>query len=793
MMRKYYFTSLVPFILELLTTFNIPKTKSIAQQQQLHNYRQATATAATNKIIIIIMKLCNYHRQSSSSTIFSLATSTVVLMMATTNNNGGNNDNNNNLGIVTGGVYGMPANPVSLGKEANTFHEIQPDGTVIKLQLHGDPYSDTWMSDIEQYTVVRDPITHQFVYAEDDSNGGLRPSSEQVMVNELDSNNNNNDHHENDYHPQQQQQQPSMSSTTASESSSSPSSVRKQKRLRPTQRDCRNKLCGEHDHENRQRGLRGGNNDNDDDMATRQQRTLQAAASRGSLRNLVLLIKWSDHNDRILPTREEYEILMNNNGPYSSKLAPTGSVRDVFLQNSYGQLNVDSYVTDWIPMDNTEDYYANGDKGMTTKIQDAIRYALKYVDNGGSNNNNDDSNNNIDFDFFDEDHDGYIDSITFIHSGYPAEAGGSDAYGRFYEDRIWSHKWSLYEGPFRSENGRGTRVSAYQISSGLWGVSGSDIGRIGVISHEMAHFLGLPDLYDYDASSVGAGNYGLMANSWGSDGEQTSPPYMSAWAKLIMGWVTPVEATPGLNIIEAAAIQDPFHPQVYIIKDGFPEGEFLLIENRQPLGFDRLLPQGGLAIWHIDYGTNGQYSQYNIFQSQSTEGHPLQEGWPENGNHYAVALLQADGYYDLEMGFNLGDYEDLFHADDVDELIPCKNRNDCQYPNTDSYQGGKILQTNVHITDISISGNIMSFNYAVGEFGSVPTNAPSSTPTNNPTSSPTISPTVSPTTEEERKGRKEDRFCHSDRQCTSGLCEKKKRRFFGEGNKIFGKCALKTN
>jgi M6 family metalloprotease-like protein len=691
----------------------------------------------------------------------------LVLLMATTNNGNGGSC-----------VYGMPANPVSLGKESNTFHEIQPDGTAIKLQLHGDPYSDTWMSDIEQYTVIRDPISHKFVYAEDDGNGGLRPSSEQVMGNALD--NNINEHDKENHHPQQQQPAPSMSS----ESSSFSSSVKKQKRLRPTQRDCQNKLCGEHDHDNRQRGLRSGNNN---DKEERQQRTLQAVKSRGSLRNLVLLIKWSDHNDRILPSREEYEILMNNDGPYSSKLAPTGSVRDIFLQNSYGQLSVDSYVTDWIPMDNTEDFYANGGKGMTTKIQDAIRYALEYVDNNNGNDDNDDTNNNnsIDFDFFDEDRDGYIDSITFIHSGYPAEAGGSDAYGRFYEDRIWSHKWSLYEGPFRSENGRRTRVDAYQISSGLWGVSGSDIGRIGVISHEMAHFLGLPDLYDYDASSVGAGNYGLMANSWGSDGAQTSPPYMSAWAKMIMGWVTPVEVAPGLNIIEAAAIQDPFHPQVFIIKDGFPEGEFLLIENRQPLGFDRLLPQGGLAIWHIDYGTNGQYSMYNIFQNQSNEGHPLQEGWPENGNHYAVALLQADGYYDLEMGFNLGDYEDLFHADDVNELIPCKNRNDCQYPNTDSYQGGNIIRTNVHITDISVSGDIMSFNYAVDDFGSVPTNAPSSIPTYNPTSTPT----VTTTTEEERKGRKESRFCHSDRQCTSGLCEKKKRRFFGEGYRIFGKCA----
>jgi len=37
-----------------------------------------------------------------------------------------------------------------------------------------------------------------------------------------------------------------------------------------------------------------------------------------------------------------------------------------------------------------------------------------------------------------------------------------------------------------------------------------------------------------------------------------------------------------------------------VIKKGFEEGEYLLLENRRRIGFDRNLYQGGIAIWHID-------------------------------------------------------------------------------------------------------------------------------------------------------------------------------------------------
>jgi len=77
-----------------------------------------------------------------------------------------------------------------------------------------------------------------------------------------------------------------------------------------------------------------------------------------------------------------------------------------------------------------------------------------------------------------------IDTIGFLHSGYGAEWGGTDAYGASTKSRIWSHQWS-FSTPWLSAEG--VSVSKYFISPSLWGVSGSAIGHIGVIAHETGH------------------------------------------------------------------------------------------------------------------------------------------------------------------------------------------------------------------------------------------------------------------------------------------------------------------
>jgi immune inhibitor A len=424
------------------------------------------------------------------------------------------------------------------------------------------------------------------------------------------------------------------------------------------------------------RGLRPSRSSLHQERSSGAASSAAAVVTTGELANLVVLLRFANHVYRATPTPSEIDVLFNAEGG-DPALAPTGSVRDAYQEYSYGQLSVESTVSVWVDLPESEAYYAAGQSGLTTRIHEAIRYALDALDADPS----------FDFASFDRNADGQIDAITFIHSGYGAEWGGTDSDGAYYSDRIWSHKWSI--GSWQGSEG--VRVSAYHISPGLWGTGGSSIGRIGVICHELGHFLGLPDLYDTDSSpGQGIGSYGLMANSWGFDGSQHYPPHPSPWSKAALGWITPTPIASGRHSLEQAE----FSPTVYRIDEGYPTDEYLLVENRQPVGLDGDMPQGGLVIWHIDDRA-----------AHNNEGYPAQGDFPENGRHYRVAVLQADGDYDMEMGYNRGDGFDVYHAGGASAI------DESTLPNTDAYQYGVVVATGNAIREIGSAGPVMEFVY----------------------------------------------------------------------------------
>ena len=176
--------------------------------------------------------------------------------------------------------------------------------------------------------------------------------------------------------------------------------------------------------------------------------------------------------------------------------------------------------------------------------------------------------------------------------------------------------------------------------------------------------------------------------------------------------------------------------------------EYLLLENRQRLLFDVDLYGTGLAIYQVDDAAPGQRNK----------GYPGQvddmgNAWPENGNHYMVAMLQADGLYDLEQATDYGDRGDLWQPGQV--LGP--GSGGTVFPNTDRYQGGKIEETGITITilepdnDLEVKFQVEGLRQSggggdnSGSEGDASTEIPTVAPIEE-TSSPTATPTNTPTT-----------------------------------------------
>ncbi|WP_196140746.1 M6 family metalloprotease domain-containing protein [Aliikangiella sp. G2MR2-5] len=494
----------------------------------------------------------------------------------------------------------------------NPVFDTQPDGSVVQIRVKGDEHFN-WNEDQNGYTIIRHKGWYK--YAKLNSKGAL-VASEHIV------------------------------------GKANPKALGLQKRLLPAAKVQAKSS-----------------------KRVESSTSIQGITPSGAVKNLVVMIRFANHTGRSLPSVADVDVLFNAVGG-DATLAPTGSVRDVYLKNSYNQMELNSDVQPWITVSNTEAYYANGQSGDQT-LWEALREALSELDK------------TVDFRDYDSDGDGKIDAIAFLHSGYGAEWGGTDVDGTSSADRIWSHRWSMQSQAWTSEEG--VTVNDYHISPALWSTSGSEIGRIGVIAHETGHFFGLPDLYDTNGGGAGIGSYGLMANSWDFQGTQYCPPHFSPWSKTQLGWYSPQEISASG---EYSLRQSEQYPDVYKISQGFPSGEYLLVENRQNSEFDCTLPQGGLAIWHID-----EQAGFN------TEGYPGQARWPQNGNHYRVALLQADGAYDLEQAKNRGDAGDVYHGS-VSNAI---GEGPGGYPNTDTYQNGIVNQTGNSLTNISLSGSTMTF------------------------------------------------------------------------------------
>jgi M6 family metalloprotease-like protein len=325
---------------------------------------------------------------------------------------------------------------------------------------------------------------------------------------------------------------------------------------------------------------------------------------------------------------------------FSSNPASPRSLTDFYLENSYGKMVVEGAVFGWYRMPKPYAQYVGTGYGLqdsTPNAQTLVFDALTTADP------------TINFADYQNASFG-VDAVFIVHAGKGAEEGG-DIHA------LWSHRSST---SYPTDDG--VTVRSYLVGPE------EEFGHqsyVGVYCHEFGHILGLPDLYDVGNTNLaGLGYWSLMASgSWNGNGRW--PAHLDAWCKNYLGYgkrITISYGDPNLvNVTLGSSVNDTLRYRILLASGGYKE--YFLVENRQQISFDRSLPGSGLLILHCDDNLSGN--------------NDMRQG------HWRVAVEQADGLGDLDVGRNDGDARDVFPgpANQYTEFTNLTN------PSTASYYG----------------------------------------------------------------------------------------------------------
>ena len=322
---------------------------------------------------------------------------------------------------------------------------------------------------------------------------------------------------------------------------------------------------------------------------------LQEGATRsiplteGNQKVLCILIGFPDKP--FTKTQADFANLWNQVG-YNYE-GSQGSVKDFYLENSYGLLNVTATVVGPYVASHNSSYYDYDNGNYKALIKEAMQAAR----------------NDVQFSDFDVNNNYFVDLVHVVFAGYSKSVPGSNGV-------IWPHSSTLtlpvWQGLYKAKD--------YICSSELAGFVGTKVAPIGTVCHEYGHDLGAPDYYDLSNDEdefPGTGQWDVMCNGgWNNQGRCPAHhnPYTKAY---IYNWVTPMGINSSLSNVDYTIYPSYNLPTIYKINTN-TSGEFFLLENKKKLGFNsHILESGndGLLIYHIHKDIESGINNNNVNNS----------------------------------------------------------------------------------------------------------------------------------------------------------------------------------
>ncbi len=331
----------------------------------------------------------------------------------------------------------------------------------------------------------------------------------------------------------------------------------------------------------------------------------------GQKKGLIILVEFADKSFSKNEPVSLYRGVANEQGYNQNGFK--SSVKDYFLAQSNGMFEMDFDLAGPVKLPNNYSYYGKNNDAM---VGEMIHDACVAVDDS------------IDFSRYDWDKDGEAEEVYVLYAGYgQADNSTNDSF-------IWPHMYYLSEydtyknAPLVLDK---TTIDTYACSNELQ--ASGVLNGIGTICHEFSHCLGLPDMYDVlDSGNFGMGSWDLMDYGCYNDNGFT-PCGFTGYEKIACGWSAPLVLSTDTVVGRLIPISEGGQSAI-IYNPGNPN-EYLILDNRQLIGYDAGLPGHGLVVIHVDYDKT--FWQANLVNST---GYDMETGL--TNAHQRATIFHAD-------------------------------------------------------------------------------------------------------------------------------------------------------